>query len=103
MSELLKINTLDELMKAIDENDRVLVEFGADWCGPCRSFLPHFTDFAEKHAEITCVKVDVDVDPEVVSTFKIMTVPQVKLFENGEFKADVKGRTILQLERELAS
>lgn len=103
MSELLEINTLDELMETIDENDKVLVEFGASWCGPCRSFLPHFTDFAEKHADFTCVKVDVDVDPEVVSTFKIMSVPRVALFEKGEFKNDVRGRTILQLERELAS
>jgi thiol-disulfide isomerase/thioredoxin len=81
----------------------VIVEFGASWCGPCRAFLPHFTKFAEQHPEFVCVKVDVDVDPEVVSTYKIQSVPQVKYFVDGEFAKDIKGRTVMQLNQELGS
>ena len=102
MSELVIEDTLEGLMRIVDENPYVLVEFGASWCGPCRAFLPHFTKFAEQHPEFVCVKVDVDVDPEVVSTFKIQSVPQVKFFLDGEFAKDIKGRTVLQLNEEVA-
>lgn len=101
MSDLVIEDTLDGIQNIIEENPFVLVEFGASWCGPCRAFLPHFTKFAEQHPEIVCVKVDVDVDPEVVSTYGIQSVPQVKYFVDGEFAKDIKGRTVLQLNKEL--
>ena len=102
MSELLKADTLSELTEIIENNDRVVVEFGASWCGPCRSFLPHFEKFAEKHPEISAVKVDIEVDPEVVSTYKIQSVPQVMLFEHGEYQRHLESRTLIKLEQEIA-
>lgn len=103
MSDLVLEDTLDGIQNIIESNPYVLVEFGASWCGPCRTFLPHFEKFATQHPEVVCVKVDVDVDPDVVSTYGIQSVPQVRYFVDGEFAKDIKGRTIIQLNKELAS
>jgi thioredoxin 1 len=94
---------LNDIRDAIESNPRVLVEFGAVWCQPCRAFLPHFTKFAEKHPEYLCVKVDVDVDPAVVSEYHIQKVPQVWLYENGVKVKELPEtvRTVVALEKEI--
>lgn len=102
MSELIHEDTFAGLQEILNNNERVLVEFGASWCGPCRTFLPHFESFAEQHDDFTCVKVDIEVDPEVVSTYKIQSVPQVMLFENGEYVKHVESRTVIKLNQELS-
>ena len=102
MSDLLIADSYESLISIIENNDRVVVEFGAAWCGPCRQFLPHFTKFAEDHDEFVCVKVDVDSDPAFMTEYNIMSVPQVFLFEGGQKTADIKARTVIQLEQELA-
>lgn len=100
MSRVLEINDLEGIQVQIAKGGLVLIEFGASWCAPCRAFLPHFTSFAAERPEVTCVKVDVDVDPLVVSTYGIQTVPQVKLYSGGRFVRDVEARTIMQLRKE---
>lgn len=92
---------LDEIQAVIDNNPYVVVEFGASWCGPCKKFLPHFEEFSEQHPEIACVKVDVDGDPEVVSTYKIQSVPQVMYFVDGEYAKHLEARTIVKLNQEI--
>jgi thioredoxin-like negative regulator of GroEL len=96
-------NTLLEVRGAVDSGPSVLVEFGAPWCVPCTRFLPHFERFAAKHPEIICVKVDVDVDPAVVSEYGIQSVPQVWLYENGVKVKEIPdhARTVIKLENEL--
>lgn len=103
MSSLYYADTLDEIFSVVSDHEFVLIEFGAEWCGPCKKFLPHFEKFAEQHPEIACVKVDIEVDPEVVSFYKIQSVPQVKFFKYGEFSRDIQGRTVLKLNQEIAS
>lgn len=92
------MGTLNEVL---EQNDTVLVEFGAAWCGPCRQFLPHFEKFAEE-SDVTCVKVDIDTD-DFAMKYDIMSVPQLWLFKNGEKVADISARTVLPLRKELAS
>ena len=88
----------------LEEHPAVLLEMGAEWCMPCKRFLPHYERFAAKHPEIICVKVDVDVDPAVVSEYKIQSVPQVMLFMNGQYVRTLPdtARTVLKLEEELS-
>lgn len=100
---VLSIDDLGLIQGVIENSPFVLVEFGAEWCQPCKSFLPHFTKFAEQHPEIVCVRVDIEGDPEVVSTYQIQSVPQVKYFVDGEFAKDVAARTIVKLNQELSS
>ena len=62
----------------------VLVDFFATWCGPCKMFAPTFDEFAAKHEEIECVKVDVDQCGELAKRYGIMSIPTVILLKDGE-------------------
>lgn len=103
MTDLVIANTVPEISGVLAEHPAVLVEFGAVWCMPCKAFEPHFRRFAVKHPQIICVKVDVDVDPAVVSEYKLQSVPQVMWFVNGEYVRTLPptARTVQKLEAEL--
>lgn len=63
----------------------VLVDFWASWCGPCKMLAPVLKDFAEEMAGAVKVgKVNVDDEPELASRFKVMSIPTLILFKNGE-------------------
>lgn len=63
----------------------VLVDFFAEWCGPCKMMAPVLKDFANHHAEaIRVIKVDVDKNPSVAEHFRIQGVPTLILFKAGE-------------------
>ncbi len=65
----------------------VLVDFYADWCGPCQTMSPLVSDVAaELKGKIKVIKVDVDKNPAVATTFKIMGIPTFILFHKGKIK-----------------
>lgn len=53
----------------------VLVDFWAEWCGPCRQFAPVFHRASEEHADITFGKVDTEAQPELAEAFQITAIP----------------------------
>jgi thioredoxin 1 len=64
---------------------RVLVDFTADWCGPCRALAPLLERIAAEHAEtLKVVKLDVDADEEIYNQFGVRTIPTLIAFQNGE-------------------
>lgn len=62
----------------------VLVDFYADWCGPCRMVSPIVDQIAEEHPEYKVVKVNVDDDQDLAIRFGIMTIPSLFVFKGGE-------------------
>lgn len=102
LSNLIEASNLGALNEVLEQNETVMVEFGATWCGPCRQFLPHFEDFSDKRTDVTCVKVDIETD-DFSLKYGIQSVPQVWLFKNGEKVADISGRTVVQLKKEIDS
>lgn len=95
------MDTLVEIRDAIATHPRIVIKFGAPWCVPCTRLQPHLEKFAARHDELPVVKVNIDVDPAVSAEFSIQSVPQIMLFENGEYVRHSQARTVLQLEDDL--
>ena len=71
-----------------------LVDFYADWCGPCKMLAPILEELAEEKADsLTVVKVNVDDSPETAGAFSIMSTPTVILFKDGQVVDKLVGYT----------
>lgn len=72
-------------------NDKVLVDFFATWCGPCKMLSPVLEEIKGDRSELKIVKVDVDESPMLAKEYGVMSVPTLLLFENGELKKRQSG------------
>lgn len=72
--------------EALKSNVPVLVDFYADWCGPCQMMAPVIEQIADEHDEIKVGKINVDESPELAVKFGINSIPAFFVFENGEIK-----------------
>src|SRR6185312_10490846 len=75
--------TKETFNDTISNNDIVLVDWWAAWCGPCRRFAPVFESASDNHPDITFGKVDTEAEQEIAMAAKISSIPTLMVFRDG--------------------
>ena len=72
--------TKDTLQDTIANNDIVIIDFWAPWCGPCKSFAPTYEAVSEKHEDVVFAKVNTEDEQELAASFQIRSIPTLMIF-----------------------
>lgn len=70
----------DNFEAAITDNDIVIVDFWAPWCGPCKSFAPIYESVSEKHEDVVFAKINTEDQQELGASFQIRSIPTLMIF-----------------------
>ncbi|GAA2718970.1 thioredoxin [Actinocorallia aurantiaca] len=89
----MKAVTDKDFKSEVLENDKpVLVDFWAEWCGPCRMVAPILEEIAAEHGDkISIVKLNIDENPNVPRDYGIMQIPTMNVYRNGEVVKQIMG------------
>ena len=84
MSNVIELNDNNFDEEVIKSNEPVLVDFSAEWCGPCKMIAPSVENISSEYeGKLKVGKLDVDSNPNVSSTYGIRSIPTLLIFKNG--------------------
>ncbi|MFF3890329.1 thioredoxin [Streptomyces sp. NPDC001914] len=103
MSKSVEI-TKENFNDVVTSNDLVVLDFWADWCGPCRQFAPIYDEASEQYPDVVFGKIDTEAQPELVAAFNIHSIPTLMIIRDrttvlsqaGALPADALAEVILQ-------
>lgn len=78
-----QVKTKEEINEYVTNNDKVMLQFSAPWCGPCKMLSPIMDELSSFDGGIVYLKVDIDESPELPSQFGVRGIPTVIAFDGG--------------------
>ena len=88
---VIKISKENFASEVLNSNKPVLLDFYADWCGPCRMVGPIVSEIANERNDVKVGKINVDEQPELAAQFQVMSIPLLAVIKNGKLENRVVG------------
>ena len=88
---VININKENFASEVLNSNKPVLLDFYADWCGPCRMVGPIVSEIANERIDVKVGKINVDEQPELAAQFQVMSIPMLAVIKNGKLENQVVG------------
>lgn len=91
MANTISVTDANFEQEVLKSEKPVVVDFWAEWCGPCRMVGPVIEEIASENDDVKVCKLDVDNNQGTAANYGVMSIPTIILFENGEVKKQVTG------------